>query len=54
MSNFSCSHDIRLSQIRVLAAWRTTFGGSSVDPTQYRSAAESLLRRLTKKGGIPR
>jgi len=24
-----------------------------VDPTQYRSAAEALLRRLTKKGDIP-
>jgi DNA/RNA-binding domain of Phe-tRNA-synthetase-like protein len=42
-----------LSQIPSLAAWRSTFRGFGVDPTQYRSAAESLLRRLTKKGDIP-
>ena len=42
-----------LSQIPSLAAWRSAFRGFGVDPTQYRSAAESLLRRLTKKGDIP-
>ena len=42
-----------LSQIAALAAWRNAFRGFSVDPTQYRSAAEALLRRLTKKGDIP-
>ena len=42
-----------LSQIPSLAAWRSAFRGFDVDPTQYRSAAESLLRRLTKKGDIP-
>src|SRR5258706_4464995 len=42
-----------LSQIPALAAWRTAFRGFGVDPTQYRSASESLLRRLTKKGDIP-
>ena len=42
-----------LSKIESLAAWRTTFRQFGVDPTQYRSAAESLLRRLTKKGDIP-
>jgi DNA/RNA-binding domain of Phe-tRNA-synthetase-like protein len=42
-----------LSQIPVLAAWRGAFRGFDVDPTQYRSAAEALLRRLTKKGDIP-
>ena len=42
-----------LSQIPALAAWRTAFRGFDVDPTQYRSASESLLRRLTKKGDIP-
>src|SRR5579863_358354 len=42
-----------LSQIPSLAAWRSVFRGFGVDPTQYRSAAESLLRRLTKKGDIP-
>ncbi len=42
-----------LSQIPSLAAWRSAFRGFGVDPTQYRSAAEALLRRLTKKGDIP-
>src|SRR2546421_6549418 len=42
-----------LSQIESLAAWRRALRGFGVDPTQYRSASEALLRRLTKKGDIP-
>ena len=42
-----------LSQVTSLAAWRSAMRGFGVDPTQYRSAAEALLRRLTKKGDIP-
>ena len=42
-----------LSQIESLAAWRRAFREFGVDPTQYRSASEALLRRLTKKGSIP-
>ncbi len=42
-----------LSAIPSLAAWRGVFRAFGVDPTQYRSAAEALLRRLTKKGDIP-
>ncbi|MBI5667261.1 MAG: hypothetical protein HZC41_04565 [Chloroflexi bacterium] len=42
-----------LSDIPSLAAWRSVFRGFGVEPTQYRSAAEALLRRLTKKGDIP-
>ncbi len=42
-----------LSQIASLAAWRSVFRSFGIDPTQYRSAAEALLRRLTKKGDIP-
>ena len=38
-----------LSQIPSLAAWRAVFRSFGVDPTQYRSASEALLRRLTKK-----
>jgi DNA/RNA-binding domain of Phe-tRNA-synthetase-like protein len=45
--------DTPLSQITSLAAWRNVFRSFGVDPTQYRSAAEALLRRLTKKGDIP-
>jgi DNA/RNA-binding domain of Phe-tRNA-synthetase-like protein len=42
-----------LSEIPSLAGWRAAFRAFGVDPTQYRSAAEALLRRLTKKGDIP-
>ncbi len=42
-----------LSEIPSLAAWRRTFSAFGVKPTQYRNAAESLLRRLTKQGNIP-
>jgi DNA/RNA-binding domain of Phe-tRNA-synthetase-like protein len=42
-----------LSQIESLAAWRNAFRRFGTEPTRYRSAAESLLRRLTKKGDIP-
>jgi DNA/RNA-binding domain of Phe-tRNA-synthetase-like protein len=42
-----------LSELPTLAGWRTAFRQFGVDPTGYRSAAEALLRRLTKKGDIP-
>jgi DNA/RNA-binding domain of Phe-tRNA-synthetase-like protein len=42
-----------LSELPSLAAWRRVFRGFGVDPTAYRSAAEALLRRLTKQGSIP-
>jgi DNA/RNA-binding domain of Phe-tRNA-synthetase-like protein len=42
-----------LSEIASLAGWRSAFRAFGIDPTQYRSAAEALLRRLTKKGDIP-
>jgi DNA/RNA-binding domain of Phe-tRNA-synthetase-like protein len=42
-----------LSAIQSLSAWRRTFSAFGVKPTQYRSAAEALLRRLTKTGDIP-
>lgn len=42
-----------LSALPSLEAWRRTFSSFGVKPTQYRSAAEALLRRLTKLGDIP-
>lgn len=45
--------DTPLSELPALAAWRRVFRGFGVDPTQYRSAAEALLRRLTKQGELP-
>jgi DNA/RNA-binding domain of Phe-tRNA-synthetase-like protein len=45
--------DTPLSELPSLAAWRRAFRAFGVDPTQYRSAAEALLRRLTKQGELP-
>lgn len=45
--------EMPLSEIPSLAAWRRAFTAFGVKPTQYRNAAESLLRRLTKKGDVP-
>jgi DNA/RNA-binding domain of Phe-tRNA-synthetase-like protein len=42
-----------LFELPTLAAWRKVFRGFGVDPTQYRPAAEALLRRLTKQGELP-
>ncbi len=42
-----------LSDLPTLAGWRSAFRKFGVDPTQYRCAAEALLRKLTKKGDIP-
>jgi len=45
--------DKSLSELESISAWRRAFREFGVEPTQYRCAAESLLRRLTKKGDIP-
>jgi DNA/RNA-binding domain of Phe-tRNA-synthetase-like protein len=45
--------DTPLSELPSLAAWRRAFRAFGVDPTAYRSAAEALLRRLTKQGSLP-
>ncbi len=42
-----------LADLPSLAAWRRVFSSFGVSPTQYRNAAEALLRRLTKRGDIP-
>jgi DNA/RNA-binding domain of Phe-tRNA-synthetase-like protein len=42
-----------LSELPTLAAWRAVFRSFGVNPTKYRSAAEALLRRLTKQGDLP-
>ena len=36
-----------------IAAWRRVFTRFGAKPTQYRNAAEALLRRLVKHGDIP-
>ena len=42
-----------LSELPTLAAWRGVFRDFGINPTKYRSAAEALLRRLTKQGELP-
>src|SRR5579859_4146084 len=42
-----------LADLPSIAAWRRVFTSFGAKPTQYRNAAEALLRRLTKQGGIP-
>jgi DNA/RNA-binding domain of Phe-tRNA-synthetase-like protein len=37
-----------------IQAWRRTFSRMGLKPTQYRCAAESLLRRFKKEGALPR
>lgn len=36
-----------------IQAWRRAFSAMGLKPTQYRCAAESLLRRLRKEGSLP-
>jgi len=45
--------DRPLAALPSVAAWRRAFSAFGVEPTRYRSAAEALLRRLTKQGEIP-
>ncbi|MGI9609470.1 MAG: B3/B4 domain-containing protein [Acidimicrobiia bacterium] len=42
-----------IAEIPSIAEWRRTFTACGVKPTQYRVAAEALLRRLHKHGDIP-
>lgn len=37
-----------------IQAWRRAFSRMGLKPTQYRCAAEALLRRLRKEGALPR
>jgi DNA/RNA-binding domain of Phe-tRNA-synthetase-like protein len=42
-----------IADLPPVAAWRRVFASFGAKPTQYRNAAEALLRRLTKQGDIP-
>lgn len=42
-----------IAEIPAIAAWRRVFSAFGAKPTQYRCAAEALLRRLAKQGDIP-
>ena len=41
------------SEFPEIQAWRRTFAGLGLKPTQYRCASESLLRRFRKEGTLP-
>ncbi|WP_077962651.1 B3/4 domain-containing protein [Ensifer adhaerens] len=41
------------SDLPEIQAWRRTFARMGLKPTQYRSAAEALLRRFRKEGSLP-
>lgn len=42
-----------IADLPSIVAWRRAFAAFGAKPTQYRSAAEALLRRLAKQGDIP-
>lgn len=42
-----------IAEIPSIVAWRRAFTAFGARPTQYRNAAEALLRRLAKHGDIP-
>ncbi len=42
------------SELPEVAAWRRAYARMGLKPTQYRSAAEALLRRLRREGEMPR
>jgi DNA/RNA-binding domain of Phe-tRNA-synthetase-like protein len=41
------------SELPEIQAWRRAFSRMGLKPTQYRCAAESLLRRFRKEGSLP-
>ena len=45
--------DRPIAETPSIAAWRRAFSAFGVKPTQYRNAAEALLRRLAKNRDIP-
>jgi DNA/RNA-binding domain of Phe-tRNA-synthetase-like protein len=43
-----------LAEFPEIQAWRRAFSSMGLKPTQYRCAAEALLRRFGKEGALPR
>src|SRR5690349_6862707 len=41
------------SELPEVAAWRRAYAQMGMKPTQYRSAAEALLRRFRREGALP-
>jgi DNA/RNA-binding domain of Phe-tRNA-synthetase-like protein len=42
------------SELAEVSAWRRAYAQMGLKPTQYRSAAEALLRRFRREGTVPR
>lgn len=42
------------SELAEVSAWRRAYAQMGLKPTQYRSAAEALLRRFRREGALPR
>ena len=42
------------SELAEISAWRRAYAQMGLKPTQYRSAAEALLRRFRRDGDLPR
>lgn len=42
------------SELAEVSAWRRAYAQMGLKPTQYRSAAEALLRRFRREGDLPR
>ncbi len=42
------------SELAEVSAWRRVYAQMGLKPTQYRSAAEALLRRFRREGDLPR
>jgi DNA/RNA-binding domain of Phe-tRNA-synthetase-like protein len=58
LARYFATADTRLdgrmeSDLPEIQAWRRTFSRMELKPTQYRCAAESLLRRYRKEGALP-
>ena len=49
-ARLAASTEAGLPEIR---AWRRAFSSMGLEPTRYRSASESLLRRFRKEGSLP-
>ncbi|MGH8958365.1 MAG: B3/B4 domain-containing protein [Acidimicrobiia bacterium] len=45
--------ETEIADLPSIASWRRAFTRFGAKPTQYRSAVEALLRRLSKQGDIP-
>jgi DNA/RNA-binding domain of Phe-tRNA-synthetase-like protein len=58
VSRFAALAESRLersteSELAEIQAWRRAFSRMGLEPTRYRSASESLLRRFRKEGSLP-